>query len=350
MSSEERYKCEVSIVIPAYNVEKYVKECLDSILKQTFQDFEIILVNDGSTDQTLEILREYEKKHKGRITVIDQKNGGQSNARNNAMKYIRGRYMTYIDADDYIWEDYLETLLNCAKKENADLVICSYEKFKNDGTIILTRNTKNWEIDFGNGLSHVFQYSPCAKLYRSDMILDNKIYFGEGERMEDGPFGIITGSIAEKVVTLEYYGYRYRFYEESTMGGIRQKGISKEEEKQQFPYKGIEDAIKKVRNIRGPYYDQVLEYCVIKALAGFVFEFSAKSPKTTVKYICEYSDHIVKTYFPNMKKNPYMHLNRLKKLPFAHRAAVVVYKVSYSMHLLYPAAILYQRITGKRKR
>lgn len=350
MNCDEKYKCDISIVIPAYNVEKYVRECLDSILKQSFQDYEIIIINDGSTDHTLEILKEYEQKYGDKITVVTQDNAGQSNARNNAMQYIKGKYMTYIDADDYIWEDYLETLIKCARKEDADLVICSYEKFKNDGTIILSRNTKDWEIDFNNGLSHVFQYSPCAKLYRSDMILNNNIFFGEGERMEDGPFGIITSSIAKKVVTLDYFGYRYRFYDESTMGGIREKGISKKDEKQQFPYKGIEDAIKKVRKIRGSEYDQVLEYCVIKALAGFVFEFSAKSPKSTVKYICEYSDYIIKTYFPNMKKNPYMHLNQVKKLPFSHRAAVVVYKTSYSLHLLYPIAILYQRITGKRKR
>ncbi|MCM1179168.1 MAG: glycosyltransferase [Clostridium sp.] len=219
MNHVKTYKCEVSIVIPAYNVEKYVRECLDSIIKQTFQDFEVIIINDGSTDGTLDILREYEASYTDRITVVTQENAGQSNARNSAMKYIKGKYMTYIDADDYIWEDYLETLWNCAKKEDADLVICSYEKFKNDGTIILTRNTRDWEIDFGNGLWHVFQYSPCAKLYRSDMILDNEIRFGEGERMEDGPFGIITSSIAKRVVTLDYFGYRYRYYEESTMGG-----------------------------------------------------------------------------------------------------------------------------------
>ncbi|MCM1179169.1 MAG: hypothetical protein NC347_02850 [Clostridium sp.] len=132
-------------------------------------------------------------------------------------------------------------------------------------------------------------------------------------------------------------------------GGVREKGISETNDRQMFPYKGIEDAIQKVHMIRGSEYDKVLEYCVIKALAGFVFEFSAKSPKSTVKYICEYSDYIMRTYFPNVLKNPYMHLHRLKKLPFSHRAAVVVYKISYSLHLLYPIAILYQELTGKRK-
>jgi glycosyltransferase involved in cell wall biosynthesis len=338
----------ISIVIPAYNVEKYVRECLDSILRQTFQNYEVILINDGSSDNTLHILREYESVYQDKIRVFDQENGGQSNARNNAFQYVRGKYLTYIDADDYIWDDYLETLYESAEKNNADLVICSYEKFKNDGTIILTRNTKDWEIEFDNGLKHVFQYSPCAKLYSSEMLISNNILFGEGERMEDGPFGIITSSIAKNVVVLDYFGYRYRYYEESTMGGIREKGISDSDEKQQFPYKGIEDAIVKVRRIRGSEYDQVLEYCIIKALAGFQFEFSAKSSLSTVKYISEYSDYIIKTYFPNLKKNPYMHLYRLKKLPLFHRAAVVIFKASYRVGMLYKVAILYQKVLGKR--
>lgn len=338
----------ISVVIPAYNVEKYIKECLDSILNQTFQDFEIIIVNDGSTDNTLQILRQYEQEYSDKVRVFDQENGGQSNARNNAFQYVTGKYLTYIDADDYILKDYLEKLYNCAENEKADLVICSYEKFKNDGTIILTRDTRDWEVEFDDQLKHVFQYSPCAKLYLSKMLLDNNIRFGEGERMEDGPFGIITSSIAKKVVVLDYFGYKYRFYEESTMGGIRQKGISKEEEKRQFPYKGMEDAIQKVRTIRGEEYEKILEFCVIKALAGFVFEFSAKSPTSTVRYICNYCDRIIKTYFPNMKKNKYISLFKVHKLPFAHRAAVTIFKYSYALHIMYPMAIFYQKLTRKR--
>ncbi len=342
------YQKKISIVIPAYNVEKYIRECLDSIIVQTFQDYEVIIINDGSTDKTLEIIKEYANKYSDKIKVYSQNNGGQSNARNNAFQYVTGKYLTYIDADDYILDDYLEKLYNCAETNNADLVICSYEKFKNDGTIVLSRDTKNWEVEFENGLKHVFQYSPCAKLYLAEMLISNNIRFGEGERMEDGPFGIITSSIAHKVVVLDYFGYKYRLYDESTMGTIRESGISKEEEKRQFPYKGMEDAIKKVKSIRGQEYDAILEYCVMKALAGFVFEFSAKSPKSTVKYICNYCDYIIKTYFPDIRKNKYISLFKVKKLPFAHRAAVLVFKMSHMLRIMYPTALLYQTITRKR--
>lgn len=343
-------QAKVSVIIPAYNAEKYLPECLDSILNQTLDDIQIIINNDGSTDNTQQVIDQYAKKYPDVIIAIRQENAGQSAARNAALKYVTGKYMAYIDADDYIEPDYFQKLYEAAEQEQADLVICSYEKFTNDGDIVLSRNSVDWDIEFDHGLRHVFQYSPCAKIYLSEMILDNHIVFGEGEKMEDGPYGIITSSVSRKTVVLDYFGYRYRVYNESTMGQIRAKGISKDRPEQQFPYKGIENAILKVRQIRGDEYDQVLEYAVIKALAGFVFVFCAKSGKETLQYVCKYCDYIIKKYFPNMRKNPYMHLWKLKKLPFSHRAAVVLFKHAYSMGILYHVASAYIRISGKSKK
>lgn len=331
---------QISVIIPAYNVEKYLPECLDSIVRQTFSEWEVIIVNDGSIDTTQTIIDEYVSRYPERISAHYQENAGQSAARNAALAYVRGKYMTYIDADDYILDDYLETLYRTAEKHQSELVICSYDKFENTGEIVLHRNSKDWEIDFGNHLSHVFQYSPCAKLYLSRMIIDNHILFSEGEKMEDGPYGIIVNSIAKNPVVIEYFGYKYRKYDDSTMGGIREKGISKNDEKQQFPYKGIEGAIQKVRELRDDY-DKVLEFVIMKALAGFAFSFSRRSGKETQKYICEYTDYIMKTYFPEYLKNPYIGLFRLKKLPLSHRGAVWLMKWACRFHVYYPVVRLY---------
>lgn len=337
----------ISVIIPAYNVEKYFRQCLDSILGQTIQELEIIIINDGSSDGTQQIIDEYASSYPDKIIAVNQPNKGQSSARNHGLQYVRGKYLAFIDADDYIYNDYFETLLLEAEKNHSDLVICSYEKFDNNGNILLTRNTEKWNVDFGNGLSHVFQYSPCAKLYLSDMILKNHVVFMEGEKMEDGPFGIITSSIAKNVVVLgDYYGYRYRVYEESTMGHIRKKGISKKNAEQQFPYKGIENAIIKVTEIRGKEYYQVLEYVVAKALAGFVFQFSAKSDKETQKYVCHFCYEMINTYFPDISKNPYMKVWKLKKLPLSHRCAVVIFKRMYQIHGLYYFAKLYHKVSS----
>ena len=116
-----------SIIIPVYNVEKYLKKCLESIKNQSYKDYEVIIVNDGSTDKSKDILDEYDYK------VINQKNQGLSVARNNGVKKAKGKYLIFVDSDDYIEKDYVEVLYNNLIKEDADLSCCSlYEVFKNE--------------------------------------------------------------------------------------------------------------------------------------------------------------------------------------------------------------------------
>ncbi len=117
----------LSIIVPAYNIEKYLKRCLDSILNQSYTNFECIVVNDGSIDGTKSICDEYADKD-DRVIVIHQENGGLSVARNNAMKKARGKYISFIDGDDYIMETYCETLINLLEKNNADIAKCDYHK------------------------------------------------------------------------------------------------------------------------------------------------------------------------------------------------------------------------------
>jgi len=123
----------ISCIVPVYNVEKYLHCCIDSILSQTFTDFELILVDDGSPDNSPAICDEYARKD-NRIKVIHQKNAGVSVARNSGMDIMQGDYYCFIDSDDWITTDYLEKLYNTAKEENADLVVCGYNWQTKDGS------------------------------------------------------------------------------------------------------------------------------------------------------------------------------------------------------------------------
>lgn len=114
---------EITIVVPVYNVEKYVAKCIDSILAQTFQDLEILLVNDGSTDNSAEICEKYAKKD-SRIKVIHQKNQGLSAARNTGIEHASGKYIGFIDSDDYIEKDMYETLYQQMVENHADISVC----------------------------------------------------------------------------------------------------------------------------------------------------------------------------------------------------------------------------------
>lgn len=115
----------ISVVVPVYNVENYLKKCIDSIINQTYKKLEIILVDDGSTDSSKEICDEYIKKD-GRIKVIHKENGGLSSARNVGIDIANGKYICFIDSDDWIEKSMLEKLINIAKNNNFDIVLCDY--------------------------------------------------------------------------------------------------------------------------------------------------------------------------------------------------------------------------------
>ena len=124
-------KALISIIVPIYNVEKYLRQCLDSVLNQTYQNFECLLINDGSPDNSAGICKEYVDKD-ARFHYFEKENGGLASARNFGIKYSKGKYITFIDSDDWVDLDYLEVLHSKIKEYNTDFVISSYKKFDMD--------------------------------------------------------------------------------------------------------------------------------------------------------------------------------------------------------------------------
>lgn len=122
---------DISVIIPVYNVEKYLRECIESVLKQIYKDFEVILIDDGSTDSCPSICDEYSKKD-NRVRVFHKDNGGLSDARNVGIENAKGKYLSFVDSDDVVDEDFLSTFVEQAKKENADIVVCNAQPFFNE--------------------------------------------------------------------------------------------------------------------------------------------------------------------------------------------------------------------------
>ena len=122
----------ISVIVPAYNVEDYLGECLDSIINQTFTDIEIICVNDGSVDSTLDIFNDYASRDE-RINVISQENKGLSGARNTGLKHAKGKYIYFMDSDDYLEVNALERMYSAAEEKSADIVFFKLINF-DDGT------------------------------------------------------------------------------------------------------------------------------------------------------------------------------------------------------------------------
>lgn len=121
----------ISVIIPVYNVEKYLEKCLHSVLTNTFRDLEVICVNDGSPDNCLQILKRIQAED-DRVIIINQENQGVQKARNNGIKAANGEYIAFIDSDDWVHPQYFQTLINCIEKTEADVAICGCQKFDED--------------------------------------------------------------------------------------------------------------------------------------------------------------------------------------------------------------------------
>lgn len=178
----------ISVIVPVYNSEKVIKRCVDSILKQTYSDFELILINDGSKDKSIDILKDYEKKDL-RIRVIDNENNGVSETRNIGINEAKGDYIQFVDSDDYIDENMLKESLEQLEKNSVDIIMNGiYLDIEKNG--IVNSSTQTYEYKFANNNSEIVENvltrlggtyinSPINKLYKLSIIKENNIYMNK---------------------------------------------------------------------------------------------------------------------------------------------------------------------------
>lgn len=214
----------ISVIIPIFNSGLYLKECLDSVSNQTFKDLEIICINDGSTDNSLNILHEYNKLD-NRIIIIDQENSGPGVARNAGLNIAKGNYIYFMDSDDFLELNALEELYSVAEEKKLDILLFklislddkTHEKFKNPyyEMDFLNKNFKNKIFNYQDLDEKVFSIpaSPPGKLYKKELISD--IRFPEGIIFEDNPFFIEAILKADKVYFYDEYLYNRRIRDDS---------------------------------------------------------------------------------------------------------------------------------------
>lgn len=206
--------------MPVYNVEQYVDKAIKSVLNQSFKDFELIIVNDGSTDHSLELVKKYE--YDSRIKIIDKENAGVSAARNDGIRMATGTYLSFIDSDDEVDENFLAKNLENTKDFQADIVMCGYYKDQlNEKEVISTRvpvwmeegkytreYPPEWKID-ANSLAMIGYI--WNKLYKRQVIIQNKILFNEEMNfLEDIDFNAAVFKKAKSFLVLENYLYHYK--------------------------------------------------------------------------------------------------------------------------------------------
>ena len=316
-------KIKISIIVPMYNVERYLDKCLNSLVNQTLNEIEILLINDGSTDNTKDIALDYQKKYPKIIKVIDKENGGQGSARNMGLDIATGEYISFIDSDDYIEFTMMEKLYDYAKKNKLDIALCGF----------------NYAYSYGLKESHLFNKTrkitdkeyilsdpaPWNKLYKTSLL--KKINFKFKEKIIYEDFAIIPtlAIYTNKIGYLDELLYYYVQHENSTIN------IDKYKPKINDIFIAVEDLYNTFlnNNILDEYKSEV-EFLFIKhfLIAGNYRFNKYKESKHQVKEVKK----VMKDKFTDWKKNKY-----LKTLSFKHRLLAYLFydNLSFLAFILY---------------
>ena len=290
-------KHKFSLIIPAYNVEKYIKKCLDSVLNQTYNNYEIIIINDGSTDNTSKILESYKSNKK--IKIINKENKGLSNARNTGVSNAKGDYILFIDSDDFIEKELLEILNKTIKDE--DLVRFQIKILDETNKII-----KEYKEETFNNLNGIEAFNKLSKYnlvelavcyaYKKDTFLKNNYKFEEKTYHED--FGLIPYIIisSKKVTSINYIGYNYLQRKNSIMNNT---DYETEIKKSNDVLKHYKNLIKWSQNIEGDltiYKSFIANSVILKSL-----NLKEKDYKNYIKKLKEYK--VYDNLLTNNKEN-----------------------------------------------
>lgn len=222
----------LSIIVPIYNAEKFLKRCMDSIYAQTFKDYEIILVNDGSQDNSANICRSYCEKDE-RVRFIDKENGGAGSARNAGIEVARGQYLAFPDADDWFDPTMYEEMYKLAESGNYDVVFSGVNYFKQneDGGVEYSRSDYCKNVSYHSRKEcreNIMTFFPTTtifdvpwnKIYKRQVVLDNNLIFTNLRRCQDAVFNLDFYNCISSVVATDKAYYNYM---ENTLGDVQRK-------------------------------------------------------------------------------------------------------------------------------
>lgn len=298
----------LSIILPVYNTEAYLEKCLDSILKNTFQDFELIIVNDGSPDNSEDIILKYIEKYKEKIVYIKKENGGLSDARNTGLSIAKGKYISFVDSDDYIEKNMYEEIFNILKDSPFDIVACDvnlvYEGSEKINTISSGYNENI--IDRKKIKDSMASFYPTVwnKVYKKEILQD--IFFLKGVWYEDLEFMLRVYPNVNSIGVVKKPLYNYLQRKNSITYTYNNK---------------LYDIINNMESVLKYYkdhdiyedYKDVLEYLYVRyAFATFPKRLAKCGNKTKYKEGIEYAYSKVIEHFPNYKNNKYLNKTGLK--------------------------------------
>lgn len=332
-------KKDVTIVIPVYNGEKYLNKCIDSVLNQSIDNYEILLINDGSKDNSQKIIDDYCNKYPNIIRSINQKNKGVSKTRNFAIDNVKTEYIMFMDNDDFIDNDYIETLYNTIEKDKSDIVLSGFKRpnENNDITSIMKLEQIEW--------SKMMIMTPWAKIFRTDFLKSKKIYFLDNNIGEDIYFNIIAVFETKKIVILDYIGYNW-FDNSKSVSNTNQKNIYD----------------LNIYNLLNSCYDElskrnllkdnceIIEAHFIRYLYWFIIYSTSQIKYKELRK--EYKKLItwLKERFPKYKKNKLIGINKPKGDVYENRRLYSICYVTQRIGLFPMFVLSYNKLRKIRKK
>ena len=307
----------ISVIVPVYNVEELLPKCLDSLVNQTFDDYEVIVVNDGSPDNSQKIIDDYYKKYPNIIKPLKKENGGLSSARNFGLKYASGEYILYVDSDDWVSNDMLKMMYETALKDDSDIVVCKMWNVVSDRNIKINNGILNFNVFKRYILNNP---SACCKLIKKDILLHPELFFLENHHYEDIAVVPAFCLYAKNISFIDDYLYYYLLREGSIM---HQKSYTDK-------LNDIFDSLNNLTNIfikkdAFDKYKDELEYLYIEHLlhAASLRFLPYDEGISSINRICD----IMKEKFPNWSKNKYY-----KKMNFKYKIVCnLIYKKRFNL-------------------
>lgn len=315
----------VTLIIPMYNCEKYIRRCLNSIINQTYKNLEIIVINDGSTDKSLSIVKEMAKVD-SRIICINQKNMGVAKTRNKAISLATGKYIMFVDNDDYLDDDYIHNYVNVIEKTDYDVVIGGYRRITQDFKILHEEKLKN------KPFSKYLMLVPWAKIYKRDFLIKNKFKFLDYIIGEDVYFSIDIYLTTNKIGIIDYVGYNW-FYNTDSVSNTEHKGFKKNVD--------ILFLLEKITKLKNYKHYKVLDYYFVRFSIWYLL-YSGKNA-TSKEFFCEYQKIIKYFKEENIQRKNYFFTKEIKGEQLKTRLIVMFFLLIEKFHLIKLFSMIYCR-------
>lgn len=325
-------KVKISVIIPVYNLSRWIEKCVKSVLEQTVSDIEIIVIDDGSKDDSYKIVKQIQNEYPEKIILLSQENSGQAVARNRALDLACGEYIVFVDGDDYIEKTYLECLLEKIEHEKLDCVVCGYERVDEQGNVL-----QRVCPDISNEMYQMKFLAACSKIFRLSYLRENSIRFPEGKLYEDVSFSWQVLFLSDKIGVIDCVGYKYLMREGSSSNS--RISLSK------VPFQENKQTIKKIMLKIDEDKRELFIYSILTQYAYQVFILARKSPVKIVKELCKTLQSDLKESIPKYWKNSYLKATVTKKtVPFVQRMSIRVFVDAIRCNLLIPVSVLITRL------